>query len=1042
MDVSRFKIRPLHPNDAERMAEWMRDEETTKFLNIGRSDYSTDDALQFIKTAENETVNIHRAVTDNGLYVGTISLKNINHKTLSAEYAIAMHPEGRGTGAATEATKQLLRVAIDQLGLRRIYLYVRSNNLRAIRFYEKNGFILESESLDEKNDYSTLQYVYQTKNISAEKTDNCAQKRNLVFFFSKKLQISGGLIFLLVMAKQMALKNSYHVCYVNYRNGDIDDLIADSKVSFINLDDTNYSLPDNSDYFVPLNYLFFFLEKAKKLKNSKVLLYNWHPHLCTYLKNQFFYRKNDLSELLSFFSLKDGLSFMDKACFMETYKQNSLINEIRYIPVFTSSCKKDYASPLPVSSDRYRIGWLGRLDRDKIYSLINLADNIFYSNLDKPVDLHIIGDGNSKSLLKLEQYAPKIRFIFTSYLTGEDRDKYIRDNIDLMVAMGLSSIDTSNLSIPTIIPITSNKAFNDNCFVFLFDTNGYSLGWDKDDLTDLGCTTYSIRQAINLVYKNSGKDELGYKCHEFASKSFDIEKSTYLLQCALDHCSLSIDDCLSNKQIKSHLKAYRRYCLFHGKKNRNYDSFILFNQKLNRMQNGGIIKKTAVLISTYLGPCKNLFISFSKNAKSFVLRADSYLKKKIQNPIIKHRSIKQYREIQSQYQSKIEGIKAIYKKTGKIKVLFPIIFKSVFPSEPIFQKMLNNDLFDPYILITPDMERSLEFSSQTYNDSYDYFSKKYPNNVLHGFDTERHIGIKLRNEYQVVCYNNPYAHMAHEYHNISNFLKYDVLNIYANYGFPAVKYWRNVMQTDFYNSLWKVCIESPLNYKELCKHEPIKGMNGIITGYLKMDRMSEIPEDHHERKRIIISPHHTVLGWKALNISNFLTYFDFFTELPKIYPQIDFIFRPHPLLFQNLKASGLWTETQIDDYISSLTKSQNMKYDQSADYFGTFINSDGIIHDCGSFTGEYLFTEKPCCYMLKSKKEIHRVMNPMGEQCLKQYYHAFSRNDICKFIDEVILKGNDPLKESRENFAKTQLKVNYPHGADMIIKLLEDTICT
>ena len=55
---------------------------------------------------------------------------------------------------------------------------------------------------------------------------------------------------------------------------------------------------------------------------------------------------------------------------------------------------------------------------------------------------------------------------------------------------------------------------------------------------------------------------------------------------------------------------------------------------------------------------------------------------------------------------------------------------------------------------------------------------------------------------------------------------------------------------------------------------------------------------------------------------------------------------------------------------------------------------------------------------------------------MAHYYKAFCEADICNFIENVVLKGK------RQQFSRTHLKFNYPHGAQTIISLLEETICT
>lgn len=282
--------------------------------------------------------------------------------------------------------------------------------------------------------------------------------------------------------------------------------------------------------------------------------------------------------------------------------------------------------------------------------------------------------------------------------------------------------------------------------------------------------------------------------------------------------------------------------------------------------------------------------------------------------------------------------------------------------------------------------------------------------------------------------------MVKDIHHIDYFLNKDVLTIYANYGFAALKFWDEVIATAFYNSVWKVCLETESNLKYLKKHQIIRGYNGIVTGYFKADLLADCDKVNNTKKMVIISPHHTVMGWKKLNISNFLRFSELFIRLPKMYPQINFVFRPHPLLFPNLKEYNVWSDEQIKDYKIRLLSSSNMLYDQSGDYSSLFVNSDAIIHDCGSFIGEYLFVEKPCCYMMKSLEDTMDGLVPLGKECMDCYYHAFTEDDIINFIEDVVVKGRDPLKESRRSFAENTLYTNYPNSSKRFLDYLKKTI--
>ena len=63
-------------------------------------------------------------------YLGTVSLKNVEPDTRRAEFAIAMHPAARGTGASGQAMQAILQLGFGELGLRSIYWCVDAANAR------------------------------------------------------------------------------------------------------------------------------------------------------------------------------------------------------------------------------------------------------------------------------------------------------------------------------------------------------------------------------------------------------------------------------------------------------------------------------------------------------------------------------------------------------------------------------------------------------------------------------------------------------------------------------------------------------------------------------------------------------------------------------------------------------------------------------------------------------------------------------------------------------------------------------------------------
>lgn len=142
-------LRELRDCDAEGMLEWMTDPNITCFFRFDATSMTLEKCKNFIQAANKEINCRHYAIADQeDIYLGTISLKEINVKDGSAEYAISTRSCAHGTGAAMQATKEMIRIAFEDLGLNRVYLNVLTDNLRANAFYKKAGFQFERKEED------------------------------------------------------------------------------------------------------------------------------------------------------------------------------------------------------------------------------------------------------------------------------------------------------------------------------------------------------------------------------------------------------------------------------------------------------------------------------------------------------------------------------------------------------------------------------------------------------------------------------------------------------------------------------------------------------------------------------------------------------------------------------------------------------------------------------------------------------------------------------------------------------------------------------
>lgn len=167
-------IRKIEMRDFPFMQEWMKDEEVTKNLQANFASFTKEQIEGFINKANTqnfESEDLHYAIVDeNDEYMGTISLKSINHTAKNAEYAIATRKIAHGKGYARYATEDILKVAFETLKLEKVYLYVDVDNIAANKFYCKCGFkeegvfrkhLIIGEKLKDIRWYAVLKDEYQ-----------------------------------------------------------------------------------------------------------------------------------------------------------------------------------------------------------------------------------------------------------------------------------------------------------------------------------------------------------------------------------------------------------------------------------------------------------------------------------------------------------------------------------------------------------------------------------------------------------------------------------------------------------------------------------------------------------------------------------------------------------------------------------------------------------------------------------------------------------------------------------------------------------------
>lgn len=140
-------LRKLENKDAPFMFEWMQDPDILACFQFDASNASENTCEAFIANSFDIDQRHYAIVNQADEYQGTVSLKHIDHKNGTAEYAIVLRKSAMGQGLAKQATEEILNIAYNELGLRKVYLNVLTENTHAQHLYERCGFILEGTAV-------------------------------------------------------------------------------------------------------------------------------------------------------------------------------------------------------------------------------------------------------------------------------------------------------------------------------------------------------------------------------------------------------------------------------------------------------------------------------------------------------------------------------------------------------------------------------------------------------------------------------------------------------------------------------------------------------------------------------------------------------------------------------------------------------------------------------------------------------------------------------------------------------------------------------
>ena len=339
--------------------------------------------------------------------------------------------------------------------------------------------------------------------------------------------------------------------------------------------------------------------------------------------------------------------------------------------------------------------------------------------------------------------------------------------------------------------------------------------------------------------------------------------------------------------------------------------------------------------------------------------------------------------------------------------------------------------FNPIIVVTKNCAPEGNANYQTANDikkCYEYFKSKKMK-VEYGYDIEKDEFIPF--EYfkpDIIFYSHPwYVYKTQGPVVCSKF----ALTYYIPYFLPASEQWHEY-GLRFHQYLYRHYVPTDLVKEFYSKNMTNKGKSLRVVGHPIFDEY--INKDQNiSSKYIIYAPHWTVCG-DNLRFGTFDWSGDKILNFAKEHPNLNWVFRPHPLFYKFILSSGFMPKEKIDKYFNEWK--EFAIYSDGGDYTKLFQESYAMITDCGSFLTEYFVTKNPVIHLISDQFTPNKMIEKIDET----YYTAYNPTGLDKHLQEVILNKQDPKKEKRVELLD-KLQLTNENCAKRIIKdILSDII--
>lgn len=388
----------------------------------------------------------------------------------------------------------------------------------------------------------------------------------------------------------------------------------------------------------------------------------------------------------------------------------------------------------------------------------------------------------------------------------------------------------------------------------------------------------------------------------------------------------------------------------------------------------------------------------------------------------------------------------------KIKVGFLVYSSAEWQCEKIYRLMDADPLFDPWIVLCGYGHGNDDFVRQTYIRTCSFFRKAGTYRIEYMGYCNRRIKGKRIDDYDILFYITPFEGLCPAEINLPNRMITQIA-IHVPYGAYLMnkrdtRYGGNFFDWTVFELSWKFFAENAIIADIKARDSRLGDYNVSVSGLPKMDDLldhsffcrADLWKNEEDAKvKLIWAPHFN--QQPGMN-GTFRSNYRWFLEYAKNQREISWIVRPHPRMMAGMLESGIFqTEKEYQAYMSEWDSLPNARVIEMGPYFDIFDTSTAMIHDCGSFIVEYMYTDKP---QLLLRPDKPRAMNEVGETIIDRIYSVRGDDFVAieRFIEH-LKNGKDPKKKERRNLFEKFLdykRLNGKPASDYIVDSIREKI--